>query len=200
MITIIDYGIGNVASVKNMLHKNGTTSVVSFDPQTILESEKIILPGVGSFDTAMQRLEQLKLVEVIHNFARSGKPILGICLGAQLLMESSEEGNLPGLGLVKGFCKKFSEIEPLPVPHMSWNEVTFLKSDPLTNFNISGPRFYFAHSYHIMTERNEDILGISRYGHEFTCAVSHDNISGVQFHPEKSHRYGAELFKNFADL
>lgn len=200
MITIVDYGIGNVASVKNMLHKIGVASESSSEASTILAADKIILPGVGSFDTAMERLQQLNISSTIQQFAKSGKPLLGICLGAQLLMNSSEEGNMQGLGLIKGECKKFNGIAPLPIPHMSWNDVTFLKKHPLTGFEDVVPRFYFAHSYYIVPVNKENILGIANYGQDFTCAVYDENIFGVQFHPEKSHRYGIQLFKNFNAL
>lgn len=200
IITIVDYGIGNVASVKNMLHKNGTPGQISNDANEILKSDKIILPGVGSFDAAMKRLSALNLVEVIRTFSATGKPLLGICLGAQLLMDSSEEGQLNGLGLIKGTCKKFKGIEPLSIPHMGWSEVNFTREEPIVTFNNSPPRFYFVHSYHIVCENQKEVLGVSEYGYQFTCAVSSNNIFGVQFHPEKSHRYGAELLKNFASL
>lgn len=201
MITIIDYGIGNVASVKNMLHRNGEESQLSSDPEIILDSQKIILPGVGSFDTAMQKLHDLNLIETIREFSRSGKPLLGICLGAQLLMSSSEEGKLEGLNLIQGRCEKFQRIEPLTVPHMNWNDVNFVKDSSLTNtFRNRAARFYFVHSYHMIPAQAEDILGTAFYGYEFTCAVGRDNIAGVQFHPEKSHRFGAELLQNFSNL
>src|SRR5437762_2925738 len=140
MITIVDYGIGNVASVINMLHKNGTQSQLSGDAKTILSSERLILPGVGAFDTAMKRLNDLNLAQCIKDFAATGKPLLGICLGAQLLMNSSEEGVLPGLGLIKGTCEHFGDIQPLRVPHMSWAEVTFTKDHPLFKFDDSEVR------------------------------------------------------------
>lgn len=200
IITIVDYGIGNVASVMNMLHKNGTPGQLSADANKILKSDKIILPGVGSFDAAMKRLSDLNLIEVIRAFSAAGKPMLGICLGAQLLMDSSEEGELKGLGLLKGTCKKFKGIEPLRIPHMGWSEVDFMKKVPIVTINISQPRFYFAHSYHIMCENQNEVLGVSEYGYQFTSVVSSNNIFGVQFHPEKSHRYGAALLKNFASL
>lgn len=200
MITIIDYGIGNVASVKNMFYKNGTLAETSRDPQVILQSPRILLPGVGAFDTAVRTLQEYGLVEVLRAFAATGKPMLGICLGAQLLMDSSEEGTLPGLGLIPGTCKRFSNIDPLRIPHMSWSDVTFVKPHPLGNFEGEVPRFYFVHSYHMVCHNPEHVLGVSTYGYEFTCAVNHANVSGVQFHPEKSHRFGARLLQNFAAL
>jgi glutamine amidotransferase len=200
MVTILDYGIGNVASVKNMLHHNGTAAETSSDPQRILESTHLLLPGVGAYDTAMARLRELNLVDVIRAFAESGKPLLGICLGAQLLMTSSEEGKLPGLNLIPGKCIRFSGIEPLRIPHMSWSDVSFTRKHPLVEFNDVLPRFYFVHSYHMVCDHPADILGEATYGYTFTCAVNRKNVSGVQFHPEKSHHYGATLLKNFAAL
>lgn len=200
MITIVDYGIGNLASVANMLHKNGHESQLTKNEATILSSSKLILPGVGAFDTAMRTLHDLNLITCIKQYAATGKPLLGICLGAQLLMNSSEEGQLPGLGLVKGTCKHFGDIRPLRVPHMNWAEVTFTSRHPLFHFNDAEPRFYFTHSYHIVCEDESDVAGTAVYGKTFTCAVQHNNVFGVQFHPEKSHRFGAQLLQNFASL
>src|SRR5579872_4788335 len=183
-----------------MLKRNGVASQMTIDATTILNADKIILPGVGAFDTAMSRLNELDLVKVVTQFAASGKPLLGICLGAQLLMESSEEGKLPGLGLIKGTCHYFKGIEPLRVPHMNWSDVKFMKPHPLFSFEDKFPRFYFTHSYHIVCAHAEDVAGTAMYGYEFTCAVNRNNVSGVQFHPEKSHRFGARLLQNFASL
>jgi glutamine amidotransferase len=200
MITIVDYGIGNVASVANMLAKNGAESLLTSDAQKIRSAEKLLLPGVGAFDTAMQKLNDLSLIESIREFAQQEKPLLGICLGAQLLMQSSEEGVLQGLGLIKGICKQFGDISPLRVPHMSWSEVAFTINHPLFSFEDQEPRFYFTHSYYMACTDETDIAGTATYGKTFTCAVRHQNIFGVQFHPEKSHRFGARLLQNFASL
>lgn len=199
MITIVDYGIGNIASVKNMLYKNGAESETSSDPEVILKSDKIILPGVGAFDTAVNKLDELNLIPIIREFAKSGKPLLGICLGAQLLLNKSEEGVRPGLQLIAGSCMRFSGIQPLRIPHMSWTDVTFVKQNPLTRFS-DAPRFYFVHSYHMVCDRSDDVFGVANYGNDFTCAIAHDNIYGVQFHPEKSHRFGSQFLKNFVEL
>jgi imidazole glycerol-phosphate synthase subunit HisH len=199
MITIIDYGIGNVASVKNMLKACGTDCSVSHEPETILQSEKIILPGVGAFDEAMIQLNRLNLSAVIQEFALSDKPLLGICLGAQLLLDKSEEGEQEGLKLIPGYCKKFQSSKQLRVPHMGWSEVKFLKQHLLVE-QPTTPRFYFVHSYYMVCSDVNDVLGVSEYGKEFVSVVNRKNIFGVQFHPEKSHRFGMQLLKNFVSL
>jgi glutamine amidotransferase len=200
MIAVVDYGFGNAASVKNMLYHIGVNGLVTKDSGEIYKSDKLILPGIGAFDAAMARLGQLNLIPVIKDFAEAGKPILGICLGAQLIMDTSEEGKLQGLKLIKGTCKKFNGIHPLKIPHMSWSDVMFTQKHPLFDFAGDTPRFYFVHSYHLVPDDKTNIFGVSRYGFEFVCAIGYRNVMGVQFHPEKSHRYGAKLLKNFAAL
>lgn len=200
MIIIVDYGVGNLNSVQNMLRKSKADSIISNDAQEILNAERIILPGVGAFDSAMQKLNDMKLADVIKTRARNGGKILGICLGAQLLLNGSDEGKLPGLGLINGWCRKFdaAQIAPLKVPHMGWTEIKFTKPNDLSVALEVNPRFYFVHSYHMTCETREDVLATSVYGHEFVCAVNRRNVSGVQFHPEKSHQFGVRLLANFA--
>jgi imidazole glycerol-phosphate synthase subunit HisH len=203
MITIIDYGVGNLASVRNMLKKCGIDSRFASDPTEILSADKLILPGVGAFDAAMQKILDSNLSEPIVEAAKKGTMILGICLGAQLLMERSEEGALSGLSLIAGECKKFDplSISPLRVPHMGWSDIVFRKpSHPLSHFEHQAPRFYFAHSYYLKCKNENDILAKASYGIEFTCGVVRENIMGVQFHPEKSHFFGASLLNNFAKM
>ena len=200
MIAILDYSVGNVDAVQNMLRKLGVASTISSDPGQIRTASKLVLPGVGAFDAAMEALQHFGLTESVRSFASSGRPLLGICLGAQLLLSSSEEGTLPGFGFIDGNCKKFDGINPLRIPHMSWSEVSFTKFHPITNFEESAPRFYFVHSYHMVCNDTASILGTSHYGYEFASAVYRDNIIGVQFHPEKSHKYGAQFLSNFAKL
>lgn len=203
MITIIDYGVGNLASVQNMLKKCGVASQVSKDPKEILKSAKLILPGVGAYDSAMQKINETGLDAVIKESARKGKLILGICLGAQLLLERSEEGILPGLSLINGRCIRFDEqsIAPLRVPHMGWSNVVFVKSShPLARFKETEPRFYFTHSYYLQCQNPDQILATSDYGQQFSCGIEHDNVMGVQFHPEKSHTFGGQLLMNFANM
>jgi imidazole glycerol-phosphate synthase subunit HisH len=201
MITIIDYGVGNLMSIKNMLNRQGVPSQISRSQKEIKESGKLILPGVGSFDAAMKGLAKYELHDVINDHVKDGKYLLGICLGAQLLMRSSEEGVERGLGLIGGECKRFinEQIFPLRVPHVGWEEVIFKKDHPLA-LNEGAARFYFTHSYYLKCDNPQDELATSSYGHEFCCAVCRDNIFGVQFHPEKSHRYGAQFLLNFASM
>jgi glutamine amidotransferase len=199
-ITIIDYGMGNLGSIQNMLKKIGVVSVITSDPEIIKESEKLILPGVGSFDQAMFNLNQLGLITIIQNKAASGTPILGICLGMQLLANSSEEGELQGLGLVPGKVIKFHLPATYKIPHMGWNLVDCKSLHPLyEGFEIlEEVRFYFVHSYHFVCVDEHDVSGTTNYGSNFISSVQKGNVYGVQFHPEKSHQFGQLLLKNFA--
>jgi glutamine amidotransferase len=203
-VTIVDYGVGNLASIRNMLKKCDVSSIISGNPDVIVNSSKIILPGVGAFDAAMQRINELGINLIIKQAVESGALVLGICLGAQLLMEKSEEGELPGLSLVKGRCIKFDKesLGSLKIPNMGWNDVAFVRdTHPLARFSDMGvPRFYFTHSYYLHCENPDNVMITSFYGCEFTCGVVNGNIMGVQFHPEKSHAFGARLFTNFAAM
>lgn len=204
MIVIIDYGMGNVGSILNMLKKIGCQASISADPAEITKAEKLILPGVGAFDHGMRNLAERNLVALLNKKIVDDRcPVLGICLGMQLLSKRSEEGQLPGLGWIAAETRKFkfdSEKIALKVPHMGWNEVN--SRDPSTLFKgfDETPRFYFVHSYHVCCEREEDILATSYYGFEFVAAVRNGNIMGTQFHPEKSHRFGMQLLRNYATL
>jgi len=203
MITIVDYGMGNLGSVTNMLKKCGVKSVISSDKEIIGSSEKIILPGVGAFDTAIRRIDELGLRNLLRDLAINRKvPFLGICLGMQLLMDSSEEGTLPGLGLIKGKAIHFKNhiAQSLKIPHMGWNTITFSKINSLSSGYPDEIRFYFVHSYYVRVETEEDSLMKCDYGIEFDAAIQKDNIVGAQFHPEKSHRFGIQFFKNFASM
>jgi glutamine amidotransferase len=205
MITIIDYGLGNLGSIKNMLRRIGFTSVISSDLEEIRNASKIILPGVGAFDTGMSRLNDLGIVNLLNKKALDEQiPILGICLGAQLMCKGSEEGQLKGLGWfdadVLAFKGRFREGESLPVPNMGWIDVTSQKESLLTVNLPLLPRFYFVHSFFISSKNVNDILLTSKYGFSYTAALQRNNIFGVQFHPEKSHKYGFQLLKNFANL
>lgn len=202
MITIIDYGMGNVGSIQNMIKKVGGTSEITADPARIAAASKIILPGVGHFDRAMKNLDQLRLVPVILSAASAGTPILGICLGMQLLAESSEEGVERGLGLIPGKVIRFVLPKQYKVPHMGWNTVEFDDACPLYNgfSNFGEARFYFVHSYHFVSANDTHITGRTPYGNMFVSSVSRGNVYGVQFHPEKSHKFGMRLLKNFVEL
>lgn len=202
MVTIIDYGVGNIGSIANMLKKIGAASVISRDPEVISRAEKIILCGIGSFDDGMARLEDMGLVEVLKTKVREqGVPILGVCLGMQLLTGGSEEGRRPGLGLINAYTRRFNFSETghplLRIPHMGWNEVEQVKPSGLGQELGEVPRFYFVHSYHVCLEDPADELFRTRYGFPFTAAFEKGKIMGVQFHPEKSHRYGMRLYENF---
>ena len=204
MILIIDYDIGNVGSIKNMLKKAGFESTISRDVNEIERADKLILPGVGSFDYGMAMLNKLGLVEILnHQVLGEKKPVLGICLGTQLLFQSSEEGESPGLGWIEGQVKKFDfgdNPSKLKIPHMGWNHVESINDNPLLQGFEELPRFYFVHSYYVQCARQEDVAGMTDYGCKFTSAVCCDNVMGTQFHPEKSHRFGLHLIKNFASI
>ncbi len=201
MITVVDCGVGNFGSVENMLKLAGYNCRLTSLKEEILDAEKIILPGIGAFDPAMQRLREKDLIEPIIEKASKGTPLLGICLGAQLLAHASEEGVLPGLGLLPATCRKFdaSVIEPLKVPHMGWDEIEILREHPVTDFTGEiKPRFYFAHSYYLKASDERVVLATCHYGDDFNCVLASKNIVAAQFHPEKSHRFGLRLFSNFA--
>ena len=204
MITIIDYGMGNLGSIKNMLKKIGYPSVITTDKTAIRDATKLILPGVGAFDSAMQMLKKLDLVDVLNTKVLIDKtPVLGICLGMQLLANRSEEGGLEkGLGWIKGELVRFRPEEAnisIRIPHMGWNIVNPKKNSRLFENMYEENRFYFVHSYHYKTESQADILLTAHYGYEITAAVERENILGVQFHPEKSHKFGMKLLKNFVE-
>lgn len=202
MITVIDYGAGNIGSVLNMIRHVGGEATVTSDPTGVLAAQKILLPGVGSFDSAMAKLTGLGLVDSLRERAAAGIPFLGICLGMQLLADESEEGCLAGLGLIPGRVRRFffeNESAKLKIPHMGWNAVTPVRAHPLVEGLDEGARFYFVHSYHIVCN-DEDVLLTSTHGYRFVSGIQRGSVMGVQFHPEKSHRFGMQLFRNFVGL
>lgn len=200
MIAIVDYDIGNITAVSNMLMRLGIRSVVTSSAQEIESASKIILPGNGSFDACMKNLRESGLVPVLEEKVLGQKtPLLGICVGAQMLGTQSAEGEESGLGWLDMQVKKFPDIAGLRVPHMGWNEVwAENKSNALLEHMDADARFYFVHSYYMVPNNFEDILLRAKYGIEFAAGVSRGNISGVQFHPEKSHRFGKQLLNSFA--
>lgn len=203
MITVINYGAGNIGSVLNMIKHVGGAAEVVRDASSVIGAKKILLPGVGSFDNAMTRLANLNLIEPLKACAAEGTPFLGICLGMQLLANCSEEGTLEGLGLVPGQVRRFRferEAATLKIPHMGWNRVTPTVDHPLSAGLGTDARFYFVHSYYFECENPENILLRSFYGGHFTSGVQRGNVMGVQFHPEKSHRFGMQLIKNFVGI
>ena len=198
MIGIVDYGMGNVGSVESMINHLGYHKTKIIKKKSDLELvDKLILPGVGTFDNGMINLKKYDLLDELNKqVLENKKPVLGICLGMQLLMEKSEEGELPGLGWVKGECKKFIfGNKKLKVPHMGWNEVNPIKNELCDKSS----RFYFVHSYYVECKEEKNIMLKTNYGMEFVSGVSKDNIFGVQFHPEKSHKYGMNLMKKFIE-
>ncbi len=200
-LVIVDYGMGNLGSVRNMLRRIGVDSVIASDEATVSDARQIILPGVGAFDSAMQRLEDSGLRPVLDCKALEDRvPVLGICLGMQLLTDGSEEGKLPGLGWIKARAARFPRDPLLKVPHMGWNVVHSSAASPLTAHFEREQRFYFVHSYAVNVENAAHSMLKCHYGMEFDAGISRDNIYGVQFHPEKSHRFGMNLLKAFADL
>ena len=203
MITIVDYGMGNLGSIQNMIKKVGGQSIITSDSEIISKADKVLLPGVGSFDRAMSNLNELNLVNVIKQKANSGTPFLGICLGMQLLADRSEEGTLNGLGIIPGEVKKFIiKKKEMKIPHMGWNLVRYKRSSKLfAKFEIFDEvKFYFVHSYHFVAKFDSDILTTTSFDLDFTSGVNNGNVYGLQFHPEKSHKYGMQLIKNFIEL
>jgi glutamine amidotransferase len=201
MITIVDYGMGNLGSIQNMFKRIGAASEVTGDIGTLARASKILLPGVGAFDSAMQRINDSGLREILDRKALHERvPTLGICLGMQLLSRGSEEGRLPGLGWIAASARRFPTIVGLKVPHMGWNLVAPAQASALTAGLPAESRFYFVHSFYVRVDDQRDSVLKARYGVTFDAAVAHGNIYGAQFHPEKSHRFGMHLLANFANL
>jgi imidazole glycerol-phosphate synthase subunit HisH len=205
MIVIIDYGMGNLGSILNMLKKIGAPAKVSAEVQEIQAADKLILPGVGAFDAGMARLEELNLVNVLNDKVFNHKtPTLGVCLGMQLLTRRSAEGARPGLGWIDGETIRFRFTDPaqskLKIPHMGWNTVKVQREGALFKGLNDEARFYFVHSYHVVCHNPADILTTTDYGYDFVSAVQREHIMGAQFHPEKSHKFGLKLLKNFVEL
>lgn len=204
MITIVDYGMGNLGSIRNMLKRVGVPSQITGDPYEIEKASKIILPGVGAFSTGMEKLREMNLIQLLDKKALEEKvPVLGICLGMQIMCKSSEEGAGPGLGWVSAEVKKFQfplEDTLHKVPHIGWNYISPMKEHPLVGGFDPKTRFYFVHSYYVRCNDESDVLGRTQYGIEFDSMFAVGNIIGAQFHPEKSHRFGMDLLKRFADI
>ena len=202
MLTIVDYGVGNLTSILNMMTKGGEKVRISGDHDYIADATKLLLPGMGHFDNCMQRLHSSGLLPILKRKVFIDKiPVLGICVGLQMFMNSSEEGNEPGLGWVNGRTIRFKTEKIgnlLKIPNMGWLDVIPVKSSPLLE-GLEGSRFYFAHTFHVEPEDKDDILLMAEYGYRFTAGVEKDNIIGVQFHPEKSHRFGMKLLTNFVN-
>lgn len=203
MISILDYGCGNLGSVARMIQKLGTPVEIINTPQKVERAQKLIIPGVGAFDQAMAALKKLNLDDSIVSVATHRKiPVLGICLGMQLLFERSEEGELNGLGLISGNIIKLRSTpdKVLKIPHMGWNEINVSRMNSLMTESQEIPRFYFVHAYHAICTNPTNVVATAEYGGVITAAVQEKNIFGVQFHPEKSHRFGMALMHRFIDL
>lgn len=201
MITIVDYGMGNLGSVQNMLHRIGVKCEVSSDRTRIANASHILLPGVGAFDAAMERIDMAGIRPVLEDKALHQKvPVLGICLGMQLLTRGSEEGVRPGLGWIPATTRRLPSDFGIKIPHMGWNVAERTRPCSLTDRLDGEIRFYFVHSYCVRTDNPYDTVLKTRYGIDFAAAVQRDNIMGAQFHPEKSHRFGMQLLRNFAEL
>lgn len=198
MIAMIDYGAGNIRSVSKALEKMGGNVQLTDNPQTIKEADKVVLPGVGAFGNAMEALAEKNLIHTIHEVVKAGKPFLGICVGLQCMFDSSEENpGIQGLSLMKGTVKRFGA--ELKVPHLGWNQVTQKENSPLWKNIPDGSYFYFAHSFYVDPEESV-VIGETDYHINYTSAIHKDNIYGIQFHPEKSQKYGLAVLKNFVEM
>ncbi|KXH73720.1 MAG: imidazole glycerol phosphate synthase subunit HisH [Candidatus Thorarchaeota archaeon SMTZ-45] len=203
MITIIDFGMGNLGSILNMLERMDYKAEITSDLETIENAEKLILPGVGAFDLAMTNLQTQKMIPVLNRLVLENRvPILGICLGMQILSRKSEEGVLEGLSWIEAdtFRFRFDNEQSLRIPHMGWNTIHTAQDSCLFEGMYEEARFYFVHSYHVKCSNEENVLATTDYGITFTSSVIRDNIYGVQFHPEKSHKFGMKLLGNFVEL
>jgi len=202
-LMIVDYRTGNLNSIKRALARIGISSFISSSPAEIASAEKIILPGVGHFATAMSRLRELGLIDVLNrSVLNDKKPVLGICLGMELMAAHSNEGDVDGLGWINAKAVRFrlNELGRCKVPHMGWNQISIKKSSRLMDGIQDGSEFYFAHSYHLSVADRSAILNETDYESIFTSAIESGNIFGVQYHPEKSHDLGLRLLKNFAHM
>jgi glutamine amidotransferase len=204
VISIVDYGLGNIQAFLNTFRRLNIAAKSVSNAEDLWDAKRIILPGVGHFDNAMTRLEESGMRGILDDLVLRGNvPVLGVCVGMQMLGLSSEEGQRPGLGWVDGRVRSLRRLKlssSLPLPHMGWNEVQPRSEVPLFEGLEEGGRFYFLHSYYFECHNEGDIAALTEYGESFPCAVRSRNVYGVQFHPEKSHRFGTRLLQNFSTL
>ncbi len=203
MIVIVDYGVGNLGSIKNMFKKIGYKAEPSSDPDVLRKAEKLILPGVGAFDAGMSKLRERGLINLLNELVLEKKvPVLGHCLGMQLMTKKSEEGTETGLGWVEAESIRFkfeSDQAHLKIPHMGWNGIDVQRQHAIVAGLETGARFYFVHTYHVVCENPADVVAYTDYGYNFASIIQKENIIGAQFHPEKSHKFGMQFLKNFAE-
>ena len=204
MIVIVDYGVGNLGSIANMFKKIGVPAVISSDSKTIEAADRFVLPGIGAFDAGMSNLKERGFIPILNRLALEKKvPVLGHCLGLQLMTRNSEEGSLPGLGWfdAETLRFKFDESRPgLKIPHMGWNTIDICQPHPLLSNLEEESRFYFVHSYYVGSNDPDSVLATTDYGGPFHSVLARENIMGAQFHPEKSHKFGMRILKNFSEL
>jgi imidazole glycerol-phosphate synthase subunit HisH len=198
-VSIVNYGIGNTGSIGNMFRKLRIEAELVSNPTALSNAKRLILPGIGAFDACMHALDASGLRESVLEFASTQRPMLGICVGMQMLTLGSEEGNMPGLGLIRAHTRRFPDAAGLRIPHMGWNTIRWSATEhPLAKELTHDSRFYFVHSFRVICESPANSLAVCTYGSEFSAAIVGGNIAGVQFHPEKSHRFGLRLLGNFA--
>jgi len=203
VITIVDYGMGNLGSIQNMLRRLGAESIRTSDPDEIRRADRLVLAGVGAFDGAMERLHATGLAGVLNEqVIERHVPVLGVCLGMELMARSSEEGNRPGLGWFDAEVRRFSfpEEDRLPIPHMGWEVITPVRTSPLLDAADTEQRFYFSHAFHLAALDPAAVAATATYGYEFPALIQRGNIFGTQFHPEKSHSFGLNLYRRFIEL
>ena len=199
MLVIIDYGAGNIGSVQRACGEMGIKSVITANPEDLKDAERIIFPGVGAAPTAMENVTRTGLAAALKEAYAAGIPILGICIGAQIVLDRSEEGDTPCLGIIPGTTVRFKfQDKSLKIPHIGWNSVKATQPHPLLEGIDKEDEFYFVHSYYPQPAKKENIFAVSDYGGEFCCAVGNKNLFAVQFHPEKSGRFGLQMLKRFA--
>jgi glutamine amidotransferase len=201
VIAIIDYNIGNLGAIANMLHRLGVSAKITANPTVIESAQSIILPGNGAFDACMLGLRATGLIPLLEQrVIKNQVPLLGICVGAQMLGHGSDEGVETGLGWLDMKVKRLPSLPDLRVPHMGWNMISSKNTHPLTHEMSNDSRFYFVHSYYMEPSSHQNVLMTVDYGIKFAAGVMHNNLMGVQFHPEKSHRFGRKLLNNFAQM